>query len=484
VLINLVNNAVKFTEQGSVSVRVSLQQKSDEQAMLRFAVRDTGIGLSEPQRQGLFQSFQQADSSITRKFGGTGLGLAISKRLVELMGGAIEVESAPGQGSTFSFTALLGLGAGQPAGSGERSELLPLSSGARQPALSAKDELRGARVLLVEDNELNQEVATEFLQALGLQVDLAENGQLALDKLQGQPYDVVLMDMQMPVMDGLTATRQIRQRPGLQQLPILAMTANAMAADRQRCLDAGMNDHIAKPIDLQDLTDKLLRWVNPVRAADPVAPRVAAAQQPQARVQAGDEECWVALGQIAGLDSRLGLGQAAGRKPLYLGLLAKFVADQAEAPDRLAQAIAVADWDAAERLAHTLKGVSAQIGALPLRDCAAGLEQAIRQKQPAPELEALQLKVRQLLQPLLQQITAALPRGDAGTPAPSLDLLQWQDLRARLARLLRESDTEAVALFEANKTLARQALGSRFDPMEQALGQFDFAMALELIDQA
>ncbi|MCX7250804.1 MAG: response regulator, partial [Burkholderiales bacterium] len=375
VLINLASNAVKFTAQGEIAIKVSLQERRAGQVILHFAVRDTGIGLSQQQRERLFQTFQQADSSITRKYGGSGLGLSISKRLVELMGGGIGVDSHPGSGSTFWFTTCLGLGLASPRQQGVKIELSggTPSAADRQPAgtepLSPAVELQGARALLVEDNALNQEVATEFLKALGLQVELAGDGAVALHMVKRQRYDIVLMDMQMPVMDGLSATREIRKLPALQALPILAMTANAMVVDRKRCLEAGMNDHIAKPIDPEQLLTKLRRWVKPRpgSGADTVPANAAALRQP---AHDADEPCWKALAQIDGLDSQLGLRRAAGRESLYLSLLVKFVADQAAAPDRLAQAIARSDWDEAERTAHTLKGVAAQIGAQALSDAA------------------------------------------------------------------------------------------------------------------
>ena len=487
VLINLASNAVKFTERGEIAISVSVQEHRLGQVVLHFAVRDTGIGLSRQQQDLLFQTFQQADSSITRKYGGSGVGLSISKRLTELMGGRIGVDSRPGIGSTFWFTACLGLGSSYPR-PGTRSQRHGLQTRgadnqahAGTQALSPATELQGARALLVEDNELNQEVATEFLQTLGLQVELAGNGAIALRKVQRQPYDVVLMDMQMPVMDGLSATREIRQLPGLQGLPILAMTANAMAGDRQRCLEAGMNDHIAKPIDPQDLTDKLLRWIRP----DPArAGRASTSSDGLAASHARGDKAWLqALGGVEGLDTRLGLVQAGGREPLYCRLLAKFLAGHADAPDRLAQAIAQSNWSEAERVAHTLKGVSAQIGALPLRDCAAGLEQSIRQRMSPVALEPLLAQLAQALPPLLQAIAAALPQDDAGAiPAP-FDPQQWQQLRERLIGLLQQADTEAVALFEANTALVRQGLGPRFDPVAQALSQFDFGAALAVITQ-
>ncbi len=488
VLINLAGNAVKFTERGEIVIRIALQERRPGQVKLHFAVHDTGIGLSEQQQDMLFQTFQQADSSITRKYGGSGLGLSISKRLTELMGGQIGVDSRPGIGSTFWFTVWLGLGSPRPR-QGVRNEWRGLlawvaddQTHAGTPVLSPAAELQGTRALLVEDNELNQQVATEFMQALGLQVDLAGDGAIALQMVQQGDYDVVLMDMQMPVMDGLTATREIRQLPGLQGLPILAMTANAMADDRQRCLDAGMNDHIAKPIDPEELLVKLRLWIRPgpARATGAVGRGAAVASPP---TDSGDDECWSAIAQVAGLDAGLGLRQTAGRQPLYRNLLAKFVADQADAPDRLTQAIAASDWSGAERVAHTLKGVSAQIGAMALRDAAQQLEQALRDRRPAAELEPLRDAAARQLAQLRGAISACLPKASQARASETVDAGQWQALRARLLGLLEASDTDCLPLFKAHASQIRAALGDRYEAVDRAVQGFDFAVALAALKQ-
>ncbi len=252
VLINFANNAVKFTAQGEVALCVKVVQIQANEVILHFSVRDTGIGIDEEQRGRLFQSFQQGSRSTSRKYGGTGLGLAISKRLTELMQGEIGVDSSPDNGATFWFTVRLGY----------RSENI-------EDALETNTDLShtptlhldNARVLLVEDNEINQEVACELLRELNIEAVIAENGAIALKMLQKFPFDIVLMDMQMPVMDGITATQLIREMPQFATLPIIAMTANALASDREDCLSAGMNDHIAKPIDPPELAQKLLHWV-------------------------------------------------------------------------------------------------------------------------------------------------------------------------------------------------------------------------------
>ncbi|MGC2408421.1 MAG: response regulator [Methyloceanibacter sp.] len=389
ILINFCNNAVKFTEEGEVVIKARVLEDSGDSHLLEFSVSDSGIGMAEAQIGRLFQAFEQADTSTTRKYGGTGLGLAISKRLAELMGGDVGVTSELGKGSTFWFTARLGKGAVAPrptllrsdlrgrriliiddnssaravlsnmlrnmtfvvdqAASGEegiemvrqaakRSEpyeivfvdwqmprldgietskrilalpdlsipphLVMVTAYGREDVMKQAEEnglenvlvkpvtsstlfetilavlrahqgatghdqiapsfeiarTRGTRVLLVEDNEINQEVAIGLLEDAAIQVDLAENGEVAVRMAQENDYDVVLMDMQMPVMDGIEATRAIRSDPRFQSLPIIAMTANAMAADREKCLHAGMNDHIGKPIDPNQLFSVLLRW--------------------------------------------------------------------------------------------------------------------------------------------------------------------------------------------------------------------------------
>lgn len=255
ILLNFVGNAIKFTACGEVVIRAMRLKKGEGQsAWLRFEVQDTGVGIPPEKQAGIFDAFTQADSSVTRQYGGTGLGLAICKRLVELMGGQIGVYSQPGQGSCFWFEVPLPV----------IQENAPEETTA-QPSGSALNshELDGVRVLLVEDNPVNQKVAIRMLQKLGCVVELAENGQQALEKLERASYDIVLMDMQMPIMDGLTATRLLRQREqqtGHHQV-VIALTANAMQTDRELCLEAGMDDYLSKPLTLDALQVMLLRWV-------------------------------------------------------------------------------------------------------------------------------------------------------------------------------------------------------------------------------
>jgi CheY-like chemotaxis protein len=250
VLINLCSNAIKFTQQGNVMVTIFVLAQDAGSTTLRFAVRDTGIGIATENLQRIFDSFSQAEASTTRRFGGTGLGLAISRQLVALMGGTLQLESALGQGSTFWFD--LAFPIDQQLAQQDKDDIVQTANA------STALPLNGMRLLVVEDNLINQQVAQELLSAKGAHVTLAGNGQLGVDavyqaRTANTPFDAVLMDLQMPVMDGLSATRLLRQDPALADLPIIAMTANAMASDRDACLAAGMNDHVGKPFNLTEL---------------------------------------------------------------------------------------------------------------------------------------------------------------------------------------------------------------------------------------
>jgi signal transduction histidine kinase/ActR/RegA family two-component response regulator len=256
VLLNLVSNAVKFTEAGAVTVRIATGTLTDRTIELVTSVRDTGIGMSDAEQARVFEAFAQSDSSITRRFGGTGLGLAISKALTLKMGGTISVESAPGAGSTFTFTAVLGRPSADSAA--------PVNGATVEEAPGSPEHaLAGRRVLVVEDNAINRQILDRLLVRLGMVVDFANNGREAVDAVLADPkrFDVVVMDVQMPVMDGLEATRLIRGRVSATQLPIIAMTAHAMEEERQLCLNAGMNDHLTKPVDPRALARTLEHWV-------------------------------------------------------------------------------------------------------------------------------------------------------------------------------------------------------------------------------
>jgi CheY-like chemotaxis protein len=262
VLINLSNNAIKFTNEGGVTVTAARDPQGEPgpgEGALLFTVADTGIGLSPENLARIFQPFAQADSSITRRFGGTGLGLPLSRELVQLMGGRIWCESEPGRGSVFNFTCRLKLDLEKSRAAAKAAAKAPAKAGLNRTAVAER--LRGLRILVAEDNDLNQLLIRELLRKLGLEAALVGNGRLALEALERETFDLVLMDVQMPEMDGLTATRVIRrEREDLRLMPIVAMTARAMTGDREEALKAGMDDYLTKPLNAKELAACLMRW--------------------------------------------------------------------------------------------------------------------------------------------------------------------------------------------------------------------------------
>ncbi|WP_374357917.1 ATP-binding protein [Chitinimonas sp.] len=389
VLINLVNNAVKFTEAGEVAVSASVERLDGESVWLAFTVRDSGIGMSADQCASLFQAFTQADGSTTRKFGGTGLGLSISRRLVEMMGGSISVESAAGRGSTFRFNV------GLIAGTGE------LMSGHALATPAAIPDFSGLSVLLVEDNEINQQIALELLQATRAHVEVANDGRQALDLLLSRSpdhYDLVLLDVQMPIMDGYATIRSIRAEAALADLPVVAMTAHALQEERERCIASGMNDHLAKPISPAALFDAVARWIRPSHGDQ-------AGTRHGARLQ---------LPKLVGLNVESGLARTLGDRELYLDLLGRFADEQADVIERVRKA---SDPLLAIRLLHTLKSVAGLVGAMEVQQRAAELEAALSAKgEASPEKLAV---LEQALVALLDGIRGFLAVSSRASPAAS-----------------------------------------------------------------
>ena len=390
ILLNYLSNAVKFTERGEVRLSARRVSTAQQPLRLRFEVRDSGVGLSEEQCTRLFRVFEQAETSTTRRFGGTGLGLAIVQRLAELMQGEVGVSSHPGRGSTFWFEGPFAQADG--AARVEQAGLLPADA-----VLAALRERRG-QLLLVEDTPVNQEIALEMLRHAGLSVDVAANGRRAVQMAAERRYDLILMDLRMPLMDGFEATGAIRNIPQHLRTPILAMTANAFAEDRAAALAAGMNDHIGKPVLPELLYAMLLKWLpQPASATRRATPAPAPAPEPLPADASANAELRAALAAVPGLQLETGLAALGGKLPKLVALLGSFAARHAQAAAQIAEAASQGDWREATRLAHTLRGAGASLGLHEISRCALTAETEL-ERQRLPDLV-----------PLRQALDAACP---------------------------------------------------------------------------
>jgi len=367
VLLNLISNGIKFTDKGEIIVSAELTKNDSKRVYLKFSVRDSGIGMSSEQLSKLFQPFTQADTSTTRKYGGTGLGLAISRQLVKLMGGIIDVESTPGEGSSFFFTIPLGISDMTAFG---KEKLL---SGSENSRISAPNgEYKKKRVLVAEDNEINQQVAGELLEGFGFDVEIAENGKIAVDMLQqsfdtDNPYDLIFMDVQMPVMNGYDSAKEIRNRNNT--IPIIAMTANAMLGDREKTLDSGMNDYVSKPIDPNKLYKAIVRQLG--------EPEVPAPDE----VRENDEsELSPVLKKLTAFDVQTALYRMGENEELYIELLAEFSSEYVDTAEKYQQLMKDEDKEPARRLVHTIKGVAGNLGMTRLQKAAADLEKSVKEE--------------------------------------------------------------------------------------------------------
>ena len=601
ILVNLGNNAVKFTDEGQIVVSMRVKEISDESVTLHFMVRDSGIGMTPEQVDKLFQAFSQADSSTSRKYGGTGLGLTISKRLAEMMGGKIWVESEAGKGSAFQFTATFGRTPGE--WSGRVKPTLPELDGLRVLAVDdnatareilvdilksfdfevesvasgklalellessakpfdvilmdwmmpkmdgvettrqiqqrldspppvimvtaygreeaheasegvvfagilskpvtpsslldgimealghelervdhrgsedeseATNKLRGARVLLVEDNEINQELAMELLTTNGIIVEVANNGQEALDMLDKALFDGVLMDCQMPVMDGYEATQKIRQQESFKDLPVLAMTANAMAGDREKVIEAGMNDHIAKPINVRDMFATMAKWITPF---NPVAESEVVVEK--------EEVASEGIPELPGIDTKAGMATTQGNTKLYRKLLTKFRDAEAGFAEQFRAALSDDDPIAPERTAHTLKGVAGNIGAKAVQEAAKELEAACKEKREAEEIDRLLKAVNAELSPVLAGL-AEIDKSEnkVGKGTESLDVEQFSLLLDKLRPLLEDDDTAASeVLDEVLELPGMEAHRSVLKELSKAIDEYDFEEALAVLEK-
>jgi len=605
ILINLCNNAAKFTEKGEILVSIKLAGRKDDRVALQCTVRDTGIGMTPEQQGRLFQSFSQADTSTTRKYGGTGLGLAISKQLVEMMHGSIWVESEEGVGSTFGFDVELGVGkevrkrvfepTSDVAGlhalvvddnatsreildnylqsftfdttlSSNAEEafaelkncdkpyelvlldwMMPGKSGlelatqiraeqglATQPKLilvsafhgseltekpgaehidhflakpvspshlfdaimqvfghdmagtmrerrsrgtldlDVLKPIQGARILLVEDNEINQQVAQELLEQAKFVVEIANHGQQALDMLESNSYDCVLMDIQMPVMDGYTATGKIREDRRFDKLPVLAMTANATVEDRERSLESGMNAHLNKPIDPKELYSSLLSWIEHKEREVP--------ESVEELVEESDGDDTPLL--IPGIDTEAGISRMGGNAGSYRKLLLKFAGNQANAIEGIVSARSQADNEAAVRIAHTLKGVGGSIGAGELQRLGGELEQGLKES-PEGDFETLLADTGAELERIVRAIGDTLGTDQASSNVASEPLpADYAERLQLLASQLAEYDGEAGDTLD---TLADDVgdpeIRAQLDKLRKLVGQYDYEGAQAIVEE-
>jgi signal transduction histidine kinase/CheY-like chemotaxis protein/HPt (histidine-containing phosphotransfer) domain-containing protein len=397
VLINIGGNAIKFTHHGEINVSVKLIESNAKGALLEFSVRDNGIGVAPEKQASIFNNFSQADASTTRRFGGTGLGLSISSRIVALLGGELKISSTLGLGSRFYFQIRMPLA--------EMPATPALSQAMPQANNEPRERLAGLRLLVVEDNEINQLVAQGLLSVEGAIITLAENGQLGLDAIANQaPFDAVLMDVQMPVMDGYEATRNIRQTLGLTDLPIIAMTANAMTTDREACLKAGMNDHIGKPFDLDQLVTTLQHWTGHSghRTAEeisdrPVLPAVNSALLTDLAASRID---------VAGALARLN-----GNETLFASIVHSFANHLAHLPEQISlQLCSDIDPLAASREIHTLRGLAATVGADHLAQVATELELRMKNAVQVSDYAPLLAQLEQTINATLLALKPVLAR--------------------------------------------------------------------------
>ncbi|MDL2338264.1 MAG: PAS domain-containing protein, partial [Pseudomonadota bacterium] len=461
-LLNLLSNAVKFSDRGSITLSARLLEHSGQDLLVRFSVRDTGIGIDADSIRQLFKPFTQADASTTRRFGGTGLGLAITQRLAALMGGEVGVSSQPGVGSEFWFTVRLKTGA--------PTAIEP--SGPRDDPASALMKRRaGARLLLVEDNPVNREVAVELLQSVGLRIDIAGDGVEAIDRVQQGRYDLILMDMQMPRMDGLEATRRIRKLPGAETIPIIAMTANVFGEDRAACLSAGMNDHVAKPVDPNQLYATLLRWLP--ASLDHAADVPAATQGDTLTSASPEPDPEGQIPPLSGLDVDLALRYLGGRVDVYRRVLRQFAQHYGDDVGDLERRLAHGDPDTVRHAAHSIKGASAAIGAVRLSQLADALESSVVGQRSVgvvllrgdAMLRELESVVHAIRDGLTSRDTMPTALDDAALSSAALD---------RLDELLAAADYEAVTEFRRLASSLRGQFGAPVSEVETCLRRFDY----------
>ncbi len=456
VLTNLASNAVKFTNKGVIQISVREISRREDSVELEFVVCDTGIGMNADKLGSIFRPFSQADSSTTRNFGGTGLGLTISSQLIRKMGGEIHVESEPGIGSTFYFRLSFPIIKGNPTEDTSETSIKRNFS-----------QLKDTRVLLVEDNEINRELATEVLTRNKLVVDTASNGQEALIQLTRHSYDLVLMDIQMPVMDGYEAARAIRGELGLGNLPIIALTASSSSSVREKCMEAGMDDYLSKPIDIHELMEMIDRLINPV------VNRIATQELPRPFRKGQDNP---PVPDIAGLDAGEAMQRLSIRQDAYITLLKKFAHSHRHDLENIRSLLQQGKQEDARRLAHTLKGLASTIGATSLSRQMADMEAQLKQ---SADISPEQIDTAEsLLQEVVSHIDGLEETGSGSNDSNPLDEC---DIPAELEKLITLTEAYNVsAVSELDKLLQQigdHSLFSELQNIRDDLENFDFDAA-------
>lgn len=460
VLTNLIGNAIKFTESGEIAIHISVDDENDTKCVLRFQVKDTGIGMTQQSQSRLFQEFTQADTSITRQFGGTGLGLAISKRLVTMMNGEIWVQSEYGQGSTFIFTAEFATVDHHTLSTSKEENTPPL----QKPL----DTIKGSHILLAEDNDINQIVAQEMLETLGMTVDIAINGQEALNAARTKRYDLILMDLQMPIMDGFHAAKAIRALEGYSEIPIIALSAAVMEREKELSAAAGMNAHLGKPIDYDALSNALLRWIKPKRptetAVEPLdtAPEKLSFQAPFS-IEGID---------IKELEERIGTDPALMKR--LLTLFCKEYETIRTKIDPLRS-----DMKLLKQLIHSLKGASGTLSMNTIQQYA----QEIEKTENSETIESL---LPEFIESI-ENITAAIRRFYDNLPAAEVQRT-YTDTEVREFFSLLVQDLKRATIIESDRiALLTHILSEKYDAataqsVSSYLNAYQYDEALEILD--
>ncbi|WP_321491991.1 PAS domain S-box protein [uncultured Desulfobacter sp.] len=462
ILVNYLANSVKFTEQGRITLNAIVVQKNSRAVKLRFEVQDTGIGISDVQKNTVFDSFVQADSMTTRKYGGTGLGLAISRQLARMMGGDAGVDSELGKGSTFWFTAELKIG--DPAD-------LKVEIGEKLTKLR-----ENARILLVEDNEINQEVAKDILEQFGLSVDTAFNGRAACKKVDAHQYDLILMDMQMPVMDGLEATQKIRTMPNGTRVPIVALTANVFEEDRRRCLETGMNGFVAKPFEPGQLHAVLSRWIpGSDGIEDPILETALLGNSHPEKGASVHNHVPSHIDQATGL-------KYVKKKESYQKMLNKFLVQQADFATRIENALQDKDMESARIMAHSLKSSAGTLGMLELQAIAASCETLVRNNAGSQALNECLGALKQELTAVCGEIQAMQTSFSA---APDIvDPAHIKSMLGQLLEFLKQNDMRAYKIWEQLSATMETSIGSEeVADLKHQIENFDFPDALSTLDE-